>query len=95
MVRLETDRLTIRDYRESDLASYHELVSCDTAMRYLPEIRCQDVQHSSRRLCDAVSASNLPNRSKHYFAIGERASDKHIGGVGFTIVRKDIGQRIG
>ena len=92
MVCLETDRLTVRDYRQSDFVSFHELVSCEKAMRYLPEVRCRDEQRSSESLHDAVASSILPDRSRYFFAVSDRTSDRLIGGIGFTIVRKGVGQ---
>ena len=91
MVRLETERLVIRDYRESDILSFHTLVSDQTTMRYLPGILCRDEQQSAKMFREAVDAAMLRDRTKHFFAVCQKSCDKTIGGIGFTIIRKGIG----
>ena len=79
MVRLETERLLIRDYLESDLEDLHRLLSDAKNMYYL-DIATSTIEESSENLKNAMA-----NQDGHYFALCDKRTGAYIGGVGYTI----------
>jgi ribosomal-protein-alanine N-acetyltransferase len=85
MIRIETDRLIIRDHIHDDLESLHNLISNDEVMYYLPEIKIKSIEESKVNLDEAISESKKENkRIKYYFVILDK---KHnfIGEIGYTV----------
>jgi ribosomal-protein-alanine N-acetyltransferase len=91
MIVLETDRLRVRDHLESDLADLHRLLSDGDVMRYLPGIRCVSLAQSERNLREALEQARRADRTKYYFALAEKNSDRYVGEVGVTIVEPGLG----
>ena len=50
MVRLESDRLIMRNYRKSDLADYHKMMSDKTNMYWLIELTTNSIEESQRSM---------------------------------------------
>lgn len=86
MVRLETDRLIIRDHVESDISSLHKLLINEKAMYYLPEIQTNNMDESKQNLYEAIKESKLENRTKYFFAIILKDTNEYIGEIGFTVL---------
>lgn len=86
MIRLETDRLIIRDHLESDISSLHDLLIDEKAMYYLPEIKTNNMDESKLNLYEAIMESKLKNRTKFFFAIIMKDTNEYIGEIGFTVL---------
>lgn len=85
MVKIETDRLIIRDHLENDIDSLHELLINEKAMYYLPYIRTTTMDESKQNLYEAIKHSKLKNRKKYFFAILMKETNEYIGEIGFTV----------
>jgi ribosomal-protein-alanine N-acetyltransferase len=83
MVRIETQRLTIRDYLKTDLHEMHRLWSDPQAMYYLPDLLCGTLDETRRFL-----QTGLDNADGHYFAVCENPADTFIGSVGYTLTAR-------
>ena len=81
MIRLETDRLILRDYRETDLDEMHRLWSDKKTMYYLDDIWCPNIKKTKEYL-----KTGIENADGHYFAICEKPNDSFIGSIGYTII---------
>ncbi|MCL2840369.1 MAG: GNAT family N-acetyltransferase [Defluviitaleaceae bacterium] len=81
MVRIETDRLILRDYVESDLNEMHRLWSDKKTMYYLDDIWTTTIEESAEYLRNGIN-----NTDGHYFCICEKPNDKFIGSVGYSII---------
>jgi len=81
MAILETDRLLLRNYKESDLEDMHKLWSDKKTMYYLDDIWCETIDDTIIYL-----KTGLANSDGHYFCICEKPNDSFIGSVGYTIV---------
>ena len=81
MVKLETEKLILRDYRESDLNDMHSLWSDKKTMYYLDDIWCSNIEKTKKYL-----KTGIENADGHYFAICEKPYDSFIGSIGYTIV---------
>jgi ribosomal-protein-alanine N-acetyltransferase len=80
MKPLETERLVLRDYKETDLADMHRLWSDKDTMYYLDDILCHCIEDTVKYLHIGIA-----NSDGHYFCITEKPSDKFIGSIGYTI----------
>ena len=81
MTTLETNRLILRDYRETDLDEMHRLWSDEKTMYYLDDLICQTIDDTIVYL-----KTGLANEDGHYFCICEKPNDSFIGSIGYTIV---------
>jgi len=80
MIQLETERLILRDYKETDLDEMHRLWSDKDTMYYLDDILCHSIEDTTKYLKNGLS-----NADGHYFCITEKPSDTFIGSIGYTI----------
>ena len=83
MTKLETERLVLRDYKESDLDDMHRLWSDKKTMYYLDDIWCETIDDTKVYL-----KTGLANTDGHYFCITEKPNDRFIGSIGYTIVEE-------
>lgn len=95
-MQLETERLILRDYRESDREAYFRLKSDPKTMYYL-----QDIQLFSKAEADVDFDSVLRDQEsedrKCYFLHMElKDSGEQVGSVGYTVVgRTPVGKIVG
>lgn len=89
MVALETDRLIIRDHRESDLENHHRLMSDETVMSYIKDIKTNSLKESKDNLEFSIRESESGNRKCYFFAIEDKVSLDFIGSIGFTVMEKN------
>lgn len=85
MVKIETERLIIRDHIEQDINLLHRLLSDDKAMYYLPDIKTNNLDESKLNLSEAIKESQLKNRTKYFFAIIMKETNQYIGEIGYTV----------
>ena len=83
MVSLKSERLVMRNYKESDLPDYHKLISDKENMRYLIGLTTDSVEQSRESMNDAVNV-NAIGKSRR-FCIALKESDKLIGAVGYEV----------
>ncbi len=88
MVRLETERMIIRDHQKTDLKAHHNLISNDEVMYYIQDIKTASIYESKDNLEFSISESIAENRVCHFFAMIDKVSNEHIGSIGFTILEK-------
>jgi len=81
MVRLETERLTLRMFREEDFESYAEICADTEVMRYLNNGKPFSRLESWRQMAYLVGHWQL--RGYGHWAIEEKASGQMIGRIGF------------
>ena len=82
MIRLETDRLILRDYDESDFDDYFTLMSDEKTMYYL-----QDIMLHTREEAEAEFPEDLERRLIwHYFLRMElKKTREQVGSIGYTV----------
>ncbi len=81
MVMLQTDRLTLRMFRESDFGAYAEMCADPEVMRYLGDGQPLDRPMAWRKLALMIGHWSL--RGYGLWAAEERASGAFAGYVGF------------
>jgi ribosomal-protein-alanine N-acetyltransferase len=80
MVQIESERLILRDYKETDLDDMHRLWSDKETMYYLDDILCETIEDSTKYL-----KTGMANEDGHYFCICEKAGGSYMGSIGYTI----------
>jgi ribosomal-protein-alanine N-acetyltransferase len=86
MIQLFTDRLVIRDYVITDLNNHHELLSDNTVMYYLQDIKTNTLEESKENLMIVLNDQKLHDRKRYHFVIEKRTENKFIGGIGYTVI---------
>ena len=78
---LETDRLKLRMWRESDLDAYSDMCADPLVMRYLGPGKVMTRPESWRSM--AVFIGHWHMRGYSHWAVEEKATQKMIGRIGF------------
>lgn len=86
MIRLETERLIIRDPAWSDLPDWHRLMSDTKTMYYLDDIVTHSEEESRGNLSMAIDDIENPDRTKYFFAIEFKNSGNFVGTIGYTVL---------
>jgi len=89
MIKLNTERLIIRDHKEDDLESHHKLMSNDKVMRFIQDIQTHSFEESTQNLAYCIEESIKGDRQCYFFAIVEKSTSDHVGSIGFTILDFD------
>lgn len=84
MVILMTERLIIRDHVMSDLVSHHMLMSDETSMYYLQDIKTKTLRESEENLVLSIDEIDNPDRKFYFFRI-ENKMKQHVGEIGYTV----------
>ena len=79
MVKLETERLIVRDYVDSDLDGLHKLMSDKKTMYFLDDVVTNTIDESEKQL-----QYGMANADGHYFCICDKQTGEYIGSVGYT-----------
>jgi len=88
MIKLETERLIIRDPSPSDLAAWHKLLSDPIVMYYLQDIKTNSIEESETNLKDAVSEATSENRTKYFLVIELKETFAFVGSIGYTVTQE-------
>ena len=83
MFILESSRLVMRDYRESDLADYHKMMSDKKNLYFLPGLITNTIEESQKSLKDTIEHNSKGRGFR--FCISLKESGKLIGAVGYEI----------
>jgi len=87
MVRIETERLIIRDNIESDLDDHHRLISDQEIMSYLSDIHTHSLEESKKNLKFSIEESQKKDaRSCYFFAMIDKKDNTYIGAIGLTLL---------
>ena len=93
MITIETERLILRSYKESDLPDYYSLLSDRKNMYYLDDIIMETLEDAKQSLLEAIKL--MENGNARRFAIILKGDSKVIGGVGYDVTAKTPLGRIG
>ena len=90
---LETERLVLRMFRETDLDAYADMCADPEVMRYLGTGQCMSRAEAWRHM--AMMAGHWQMRGYGMWAVQERSSDEMIGRIGCWFPESWPGQEIG
>lgn len=96
MIYLETNRLILRDYTESDADAYFKLKSDTKTMYYLQGIQLFTRATADRDLQKLLEDSRSPNRKFYFLHIEMKSSHQQVGSIGYTVTdNTPIGKLVG
>lgn len=84
-IRLETERMVLRDHYPSDLPTHHNLLSDEKAMYYLPDICTHSMAESEANLQFAMKETGSYAREHVYLRMEDKRTGSHIGEIGYTV----------
>lgn len=84
-MRLETERLILRDYEESDKAAYFKLKSDPKTMYYLQDIQLFSRQESDAEFADVLRDQKSKDRKFYFLHIELKESHEQVGSIGYTV----------
>jgi RimJ/RimL family protein N-acetyltransferase len=90
-IRIETDRLVLREHEEGDESAMLPLLTDPVAMRYLPEIHVADVDGVRDNLARAIADARAVKTASGFFLkvetrAGGLGSAEYVGEIGFTVI---------
>lgn len=90
MVRIETERLIIRDHIKDDLFKHHLLMSDPEIMTFIEDIQTHSLEASEDNLKFSIEESKKGDQRRcYFFAIIEKETNSLVGSTGFTILDKN------
>ena len=90
---LETERLILRHYRESDLEDYYNVLSDADNLYYLDDIVVRTMDEAQQGLNEAINYTE--SGKKRLFGVIIKGRSNIIGGVGYDITDETPAERIG
>lgn len=85
MIRMETERLIIRDHIYEDLEGLHQLLSSEENTFFIADLRTYSMDESRENLFEAMKHAKLDHRTKVFLAIEEKGTGNYVGDIGYTI----------
>ena len=79
MIRLETDRLILRDYCADDFDEYYRLMSDDRTMYYLQDLKHVIVDAAKQSFDEVLKDSESEDRKLYFFHMELKGSKEHLG----------------
>lgn len=89
MIRLETERLVIRDYTPQDEEEYYLLKSDEGAMaRYQSDIMVHSREESDKEFAGVLEDAGRPDRTFYFLRVELREDGRQVGSVGYTVTER-------
>ena len=85
-LRLETERLLLRDYCENDFESYFRLKSDAKTMYYLQDLELHSVEEAKADFENVISDISSLNRKFYFLHIELKDSHEQVGSIGYTVL---------
>jgi len=85
---METDRLILREYVESDREAYFKLKSDKDTMYYLQDIQLFSREEANKDFENVLIDMKSEERKFYFFHIELKATQEQVGSVGYTVVDK-------
>ena len=84
-VRLETERLILRDYVEEDFEAYFRLKSDEKTMYYLQDIQLSSREEAEREFQEVLADAASPDRRFYFLHIERKDTREQVGSIGYTV----------
>ena len=84
-IYLETERLILRDYIESDFEDYYRLKSDTKTMYYLQDIQLHSVEEAKEDFANVLADMKSHERKFYFLHIELKESREQIGSIGYTV----------
>ena len=85
MLYLETDRLILRDFQESDFESYYALKSDEKTMYDLQDIQLHSREEALEDFRQVLADRDRENRQFFFFHMETKDTHEQVGSIGYTV----------
>ena len=85
MIHLETDRLILRDYTDTDFDVYYKLKSDAQTMYYLQDIQAHSPEEAKDEFIKVLSDQASPSRKYYFLHMELKDTHEQIGSIGYTV----------
>lgn len=85
MIYLETERLILRDYQESDFDEYYRLKSDVKTMYYLQDIQLHTKEEAQEDFHKVLEDMTRTDRKFYFMHIELKDSHEQVGSAGYTV----------
>lgn len=86
MIRLETERLILRDYAEDDFDAYCRLKMDDKTMYYLQDIQLHSLEEGKESFAEVLADEQSSNRQFYFLHMEQKDTHAQVGSIGYTVV---------
>ena len=86
MICLETDRLILRDYKESDFDAYFRLKTDDKTMYYLHDIKLFSIDDAKVEFEDVLADMQKSDRQFYFLHMELKDTHEQVGSIGYTVL---------
>lgn len=86
MIKLETDRLILRDYTNNDFEEYCKLKMDSQTMYYLQDIQLHSLDEAKIDFNNIISDIVAVNRQFYFLHMELKDTHEQIGSIGYTVV---------
>ena len=85
MIYLETERLILRDYTESDFDAYFKLKNDSRTMYYLQDIKLDSLADAKKEFDDVLKDAAAPDRQYYFLHMEIKDTHEQVGSIGYTV----------
>ena len=86
MIRLETDRLILRDFTMDDLLDYYRLKTDEQTMYYMQDIKLDSIEEAKEELAGLMADMDSKDRKFYFLHIELKDSYEQVGSIGYTVI---------
>ena len=86
MIELETERLCLRDYAETDFEAYYKLKTDDRTMYYLQDIKLDDREMARSEFEDVLADIESDHRKYYFLHMELKETHEQVGSIGYTVI---------
>ena len=86
MLSLETDRLILRDFLETDFENYFRLKSDEKTMYYLQDIQLHSREEAMEDFHQLLADQTSPSRQFYFFHMETKDTREQVGSIGYTVL---------
>ena len=86
MIELETERLCLRDYAETDFEAYYKLKTDDRTMYHLQDIKLDDREMARSEFEDVLTDIESDHRKYYFLHMELKDTHEQVGSIGYTVI---------
>ncbi|WP_035791753.1 GNAT family N-acetyltransferase, partial [Butyrivibrio sp. AE3006] len=86
MIKLETERLYLRDYEEADFEAYYKLKTDEETMYYMQDIKLVDRESARAEFEDVLADMESEHRKFYFLHVELKDTHEQVGSIGYTLV---------
>ena len=86
MIRLETERLILRDYVIDDFDDYYRLQTDDRTMYYMQDIKLDSIASAQEDFANILKDMVSEERKLYFLRMELKETHEQVGSIGYTVV---------